>query len=120
MDRKDLELVLAIRNQACLEFELGLPLFHRTTQRVSTTAEGELVCTQAIYLLQRFSSFELALQALITESTGLIRLVATFEFGRLCLGPALRQTMPCEMPMITGWHLTEPKPLNASARALTF
>lgn len=110
MDRKDLELVLAIRNQASLsgaaqflglassvvskrlaglELALGLPLFHRTTRRVSSTAEGELVCTQAISLLQSFSSLELALQESNTEPTGLIRLAATFGFGRLWLGPAL-------------------------------
>jgi DNA-binding transcriptional LysR family regulator len=110
MDRKDLELVLAIRRQASLtgaaallglapsvvskrlaflESQLGLPLFHRTTRHVSTTTEGELVCVHAHSLLQSFSSLESALQEANQEPTGLIRLAATFGFGRLWLGPAL-------------------------------
>ncbi len=110
MDRKDLELVLAIRNKASLtgaavslglapsvvskrlsflERQLGLPLFHRTTRHVNTTTEGELVCVHANTLLQSFSSLESALQEANQEPTGLIRLAATFGFGRLWLGPAL-------------------------------
>ncbi len=110
MDRNDLELVLAIREHgslaaaalsldlappavtkrlAALEAQLGQRLFQRTTRRVSPTAEGETVCERAQVLLEGFKALEAELQERKAEPTGLIRLVATFGFGRLWLGPAL-------------------------------
>ena len=110
MDRSDLELVLAVRDHgslaaaaqsldvappvvtkrlAALEARLGQRLFQRTTRRVSPTAEGEAVCERALGLLQGFAALEAELQERKSEPTGLIRLVATFGFGRLWLGPAL-------------------------------
>ena len=110
MERSDLELVLAIREHgsmaaaamslaiappavtkrlAALEAQLGQRLFQRTTRRVSPTAEGETVCERAQALLQGFQALEAELQERKAEPTGLIRLVATFGFGRLWLGPAL-------------------------------
>ncbi len=110
MERSDLELVLAIRDHgslaaaalsldiaapavtkrlAALEAKLGQKLFQRTTRRVSPTAEGETLCERARVLLQDFSKLEAELQERKAQPTGLIRLVATFGFGRLWLGPAL-------------------------------
>ena len=110
MDRPDLELVLAIREHgslaaaalsldlsapavtkrlAALEAQLGQRLFQRTTRRVSPTAEGDTVCERAQVLLQGFTALEAELQERKAEPTGLIRLVATFGFGRLWLGPVL-------------------------------
>lgn len=110
MDRSDLELVVAIRDHgslaaaarsldvaapavtkrlAALEARLGQRLFQRTTRRVSPTAEGETICERAVALLQGFSTLEAELQERKAEPTGLIKLAATFGFGRLWLGPAL-------------------------------
>ncbi|MFC5522443.1 LysR family transcriptional regulator [Polaromonas jejuensis] len=110
MERSDLELVLAVRDHgslsaaalsldvappvvtkrlAALEAQLGQRLFQRTTRRVSPTAEGETVCERALVLLQGFTALEAELQERKAEPTGLIRLAATFGFGRLWLGPAL-------------------------------
>lgn len=110
MERSDLELVLAVRDHgslaaaalsldvappvvtkrlAALEARLGQRLFQRTTRRVSPTAEGESVCERARVLLQGFTALEAELQERKAEPTGLIRLAATFGFGRLWLGPAL-------------------------------
>jgi len=110
MERSDLELVLAVRDHgsltaaalsldvappvvtkrlAALEARLGQRLFQRTTRRVSPTAEGETVCERALVLLQGFTALEAELQERKAEPTGLIRLAATFGFGRLWLGPAL-------------------------------
>jgi LysR family transcriptional activator of dmlA len=110
MERSDLELVLAVRTQgslagaarsldvappvvtkrlAALEARLGQRLFQRTTRRVSPTAEGETLCERAAILLQGFAALEAELQERKAEPTGLIRLAATFGFGRLWLGPAL-------------------------------
>lgn len=110
MERSDLELVLAVRDHgsltaaalsldvappvvtkrlSALEARLGQRLFQRTTRRVSPTAEGETVCERALVLLQGFTALEAELQERKAEPTGLIRLAATFGFGRLWLGPAL-------------------------------
>lgn len=110
MERSDLELVVAIRDHgslsaaarslnlaapavtkrlAALEARLGQPLFQRSTRRVSPTAEGETVYERALVLLQGFGALEAELQERKAEPCGLIRLAATFGFGRLWLGPAL-------------------------------
>jgi LysR family transcriptional activator of dmlA len=107
MDRSDLELVLAVRDGgsltaaalsldvappvvtkrlAALEAKLGQRLFQRTTRRVSPTAEGETVCERAQVLLQGFMALESELQERKAEPTGLIRLAATFGFGRSVAG----------------------------------
>ncbi|MBK5206315.1 MAG: LysR family transcriptional regulator [Polaromonas sp.] len=110
MERSDLVLVLAVREHgslaaaarsldvappvitkrlAALEARLGQRLFQRTTRRVSPTAEGETLCDRALVLLQGFTALEAELQERKVEPTGLIRLAATFGFGRLWLGPVL-------------------------------
>lgn len=110
MDRNDLELVVAVREHgslaaaarsldvaapvvtkrlAALELRLGHRLFQRTTRRVTPTAEGETVCERAGPLLQGFLALEAELLERKSEPTGVIRLAATFGFGRLWLGPAL-------------------------------
>ncbi|WP_372824401.1 LysR family transcriptional regulator [Polaromonas sp.] len=110
MERSDLELVVAVQEHgslsaaalsldvappvvskrlAALEARLGQSLFQRTTRRVSPTAEGETVCERARVLLRGFNELEAELQERKAEPTGLIRLAATFGFGRLWLGPAL-------------------------------
>jgi len=112
MERADLELVVAIRHNgsmaaaaksmrvapsvvtkrlAALEAALGLRLFQRTTRRVSPTAEGELLCERAEALLRGFADAETELRERHAEPAGLIRIAATFGFGRLWLGPALAE-----------------------------
>jgi LysR family transcriptional activator of dmlA len=110
LERNDLELLLAVRAHgslaataaaagvvpsvvtkrlAALEARLGFKLFQRTTRRVVATAEGEALCERATRLLQEFAALEGDLQERRSEPSGLIRLAATFGFGRLWLGPAL-------------------------------
>lgn len=110
MERSDLKLVLAIRQcgtltaaaaqldvappvvtkrLVALEARLGQRLFQRTTRRVSPTAEGDTLCERALVLLEGFAALEAELPERKDEPTGLIRLAATFGFGRLWLGPAL-------------------------------
>lgn len=112
MERADLELVLAIRQHgsltaaartlrvtppavtkrlAALEGTLKLRLFQRTTRKVSPTADGEALCEHAQLLLQGFLRAEAELRERQSEPTGLIRLVGTFGFGRLWLGPAMAE-----------------------------
>lgn len=135
MERSDLELVLAVRDQgslagaarsldlaapavtkrlAALEAKLGQRLFQRTTRRVSPTAEGETVCERALVLLQGFTALEAELQERKSEPTGLIRLAATFGFGRLWLGPALASFQERHPRIELQLHLTEQLPDLAS------
>ncbi|HSV36302.1 MAG TPA: LysR family transcriptional regulator [Ramlibacter sp.] len=110
LDRADLELLLAVRAHgslaataaaagvvpsvvtkklAALEARLGFRLFQRTTRRIVATAEGEALCSRASGLLDAFSELESDLHERRSEPSGVIRLAATFGFGRLWLGPAL-------------------------------
>jgi LysR family transcriptional regulator, transcriptional activator for dmlA len=131
MERADLELVLAIREKmslsgaalrldvaapvvskrlAALEAQLGHKLFQRTTRRVSPTAEGETLCGRAQVLLQGFAALEAELQERKAEPTGLIRLAATFGFGRLWLGPALARFQAQHPRIEVQLQLTEQLP----------
>ncbi len=131
MERSDLELVLAVRDNgslsgaalsldvappvvtkrlAALEARLGQRLFQRTTRRVSPTAEGETVCQRALVLLQGFHALEAELQERKAEPTGLIRLAATFGFGRVWLGPALAAFQELYPRITLQVHLTEQLP----------
>ncbi|MGB4116265.1 MAG: LysR family transcriptional regulator [Polaromonas sp.] len=131
MERSDLELVLAVRDQgslaaaaislnlaapavtkrlAALEAKLGQRLFQRTTRRVSPTAEGEAVCASAGPLLAGFKALEVQLQERHKEPTGRIRLAATFGFGRLWLGPALARFQASYPKVQVQLQLTEQLP----------
>lgn len=110
LERADLELLLAIRQHgslsataaeagvvpsvvtkrlAAVEQRLALKLFHRTTRRVSPTAEGEALCERARALLAQFQAVEAEVRERHAEPSGEIRLVSSFGFGRLWLGPVL-------------------------------
>jgi LysR family transcriptional regulator, transcriptional activator for dmlA len=131
MDRDDLELVLAVRDKgslsaaaqsldiaapaatkklAALEARLGHRLFQRTTRRVSLTAEGETVCERATAILQGFDALESELQERQIEPAGMIRLVSTFGFGRLWVGPALAAFQERHPRVEIQLHLTEQLP----------
>ena len=131
MDRNDLELVMAVKDQgslsaaavvlnieppavtkrlAALEARLGQRLFQRTTRRVSVTAEGEAMCQHAEALLRGFAELEADLQERKLEPTGMIRLVGTFGFGRLWLGPAVAAFQELYPRIEIQLHLTEQLP----------
>ena len=131
MERGDLELILAIRDLgtlvgaarrldvappavtkrlAALEAQLGQRLFQRTTRRVSPTAEGETACMRAEVLLQGFLALEAELKERQSEPTGLIRLAATFGFGRLWLGAALAEFQALYPKIEVQLQLTEQLP----------
>ncbi|MGE0331007.1 MAG: LysR substrate-binding domain-containing protein [Ramlibacter sp.] len=131
MDRADLELVLAIRDQgslsaaaeslglaapavtkrlASLESRLGARLFQRTTRRVSATSEGDAICERAVHLLRGFQDLEAELQERQTEPAGTIRLVSTFGFGRLWLAPALATFQQKHPRLSVQLQLTEQLP----------
>ncbi len=131
MERADLELVLAIRDAgslasaairlrlsppvvtkrlAALEAALGLKLFFRTTRRLSTTAEGDVLCERATALLAHFQQTEEALRDHVNAAAGPIRLAATFGFGRIWLGPAIARFQSTHPAVRVDLQLTEKLP----------
>ncbi len=112
LNRADLELVVAIRQHgslakaaqslqlappvvtkrlSALEAGLGLQLFQRTTRRVSPTTEGHTLCERATQLLRNFCAIEEELREHQSEPSGPVRMVCSFGFGRLWLGPLLAE-----------------------------
>jgi LysR family transcriptional activator of dmlA len=131
LERADLDLLLAIRQHgslsgaaaaadvhpsvvtkrlAALEARLKLKLFHRTTRRVSPTAEGEALCERAGQLLEGFRATEAELRERHSEPSGLIRIAATFGFGRLWVGPALADFQAAHPRVQVQLQLTEQLP----------
>ena len=131
LDRADLELLLAVRAHpslaaaaaeagvvpsvitkrlAALEARLGFKLFQRTTRRVVATAEAEALCGRAAELLEAFAEIEAGLQERRAEPAGLIRIAATFGFGRLWLGPALADFQARHPQLQVQLQLTEQLP----------
>jgi DNA-binding transcriptional LysR family regulator len=131
LERADLELLLAIRQNgslaataaaaevvpsvvtkrlAAIEQRLGLKLFHRTTRRVSPTAEGEVLCERAASLLAQFQAVEAEVRERHAEPSGPIRLAATLGFGRAWVGPALADFQRQHPQLRVQLQLTETLP----------
>jgi len=135
MERSDLELVLAVQAQgslakaaqalrltppvvtkrlAALEAQLGACLFQRTTRRVSPTTEGHTLCERARLILQSFADAENAVREEQHQPTGRVRLVSSFGFGRLWLGPMLSDFQRVYPGVQVELQLTEQLPRLAS------
>ena len=131
MDRGDLALVLAVRDQGslagaaatldvvpsvvtkrlgALEAQIGQRLFERTTRRLSVTAEGETVCLRAKVLIDGFTALENELGERQNDLVGTVRLAATLGFGRRWLGPALATFQARHPALQIDLQLTEQLP----------
>lgn len=74
---------------AQLEKRLGVRLLNRTTRRVSLTAEGEIYLTNGSRLLDDLAELEQLVTSSRAEPTGLLRVNASFGFGRTRIAPAV-------------------------------
>lgn len=74
---------------AALEARLGARLMHRTTRRMSLTPEGERYLVEGARLLSELGSLERAIGGTAAAPQGLVRVNATFGFGRRHIAPAL-------------------------------
>src|SRR5690606_7157657 len=96
---------------ANLERRLGVRLLNRTTRRVSVTQEGELYLAEGTRILADLEALERNVASTRAEPRGLLRLNATFGFGRAHVVPAVsdfaRQYPDVEVQM----HLTD-RPVN--------
>ncbi|WP_409267101.1 LysR family transcriptional regulator [Massilia sp. BHUDP2] len=75
------------RHVAELEERLGVRLLHRTTRRLSTTAEGELFHARCRELLDRLEEAEAELGSGSTTAQGVARANVPLSFGLMHLAP---------------------------------
>jgi DNA-binding transcriptional LysR family regulator len=74
---------------ARIEEHLGVRLLHRTTRRLSLTDEGEMYLQGAARILADIGDLERRVGSRRVAPQGLIRVNATFGFGRRHVAPAL-------------------------------
>jgi DNA-binding transcriptional LysR family regulator len=79
------------RRLAQLEKRLGVRLLNRTTRRLSLTAEGERYLEEGGRILREIESLERTLAAGSDVPHGLLRINATFGFGRRHLSPVISE-----------------------------
>jgi DNA-binding transcriptional LysR family regulator len=83
---------------AQLEKRLGVRLLNRTTRRVSLTAEGEIYLANGSRLLDDLAELEQLVTSSRAEPTGLLRVNASFGFGRAHIAPAVSHFVAVESP----------------------
>ena len=74
---------------AKLEQRLGVRLLNRSTRRVSVTQEGELYLAEGGRILADLQALERSVSSSRAQPQGLLRLNATFGFGRAHVAPAV-------------------------------
>lgn len=74
---------------AQIERRLGVRLLNRTTRRLSPTHEGELYLATGARLLNELQELESAISSSRDVPKGLLRVNATFGFGRRHIAPAI-------------------------------
>ena len=77
------------RRLARLEDRLGVRLVNRTTRRLSLTSEGEAYLSTSHEIINRIAAAEEAIISARGEPQGLLRINATFQFGRDHITPAI-------------------------------
>ncbi|QEL65219.1 LysR family transcriptional regulator, transcriptional activator for dmlA [Oryzomicrobium terrae] len=74
-----------------LEQQLGVRLLHRTTRRLAVTEDGETVLRWARRLLADAEEMALEVKASRAEPEGLLRITASFGFGRCHVAPVVSE-----------------------------
>ncbi len=74
---------------AQVERRLGVRLLNRTTRRVSLTTEGELYLANGSRILSELAELEQLVTRSRAEPAGLLRVNASFGFGRMHIAPAI-------------------------------
>ena len=105
------------RRLSGLERRLGVRLLNRTTRRMSLTPEGERYLEEGARILQDIEQLERALGASRDEPQGLLRINATFGFGRRHLAPAISAFAQAHPKVQVMLELTD-KPLDLTAHAM--
>ncbi|MGV2287925.1 LysR family transcriptional regulator [Trinickia sp. YCB016] len=96
---------------AQLERRLGVRLTNRTTRRLTLTPEGELYLANGSRILDDLSELEQLVTRSRAEPTGLLRVNASFGFGRARIAPAVSEYVARFPAMKIQLHLTD-RPMN--------
>jgi LysR family transcriptional regulator, transcriptional activator for dmlA len=96
---------------AQLEQRLGVRLMNRTTRRLSLTPEGELYLANGSRILDELSELEQLVTRSRAEPAGLLRVNASFGFGRTHIAPAVSDFVERFPSMKIQLQLTE-RPLS--------
>jgi len=96
---------------ARLERHLGVRLLHRSTRRLSLTDEGEVYLQGAARILSEIGELERRVGSRRVTPRGLVRVNATFGFGRRFVAPAL-QAYVALYPEVTVQLTLSDRPLN--------
>ncbi|WP_144154259.1 LysR family transcriptional regulator [Paraburkholderia sp. BCC1885] len=92
---------------AQIERRLGVRLLNRTTRRVSLTSEGELYLGNGARILSELAELEQLVTRSRAEPTGLLRVNASFGFGRTHIAPAIAAFVERYPGMEIQLHLTD-------------
>jgi len=95
------------RRLAALETRLGVRLLNRTTRRVSLTAGGERYLEDGERILRDIDTLERSLVASREAPSGLLRVNASFGFGRRQLAPAVSDFVRLHPQVEVLLHLTD-------------
>ncbi|OZI20882.1 LysR family transcriptional regulator [Bordetella genomosp. 9] len=96
-----------------LEQRLGVRLLNRTTRRVSVTEEGERYLAEGARILDDLDALERRLAGSRAQPRGLLRVNATFGFGRKHIVPAVSDFVRRYPDVDVQIHLTDrPLPLR--------
>lgn len=105
------------RRLAALERRLGVRLLNRTTRRLSLTDEGRRYLEQGEQIQQDLAGLERSLLASRDEVAGLLRVNATFGFGRRHLA-ALVSEFSLRYPQVEVLLQLTDRPLDLAEHAL--
>ena len=105
------------RRLAQLEERLGVRLLNRTTRRQSLTPEGERYLEEGGRILREIEGLERSLAAGADVPHGLLRINATFGFGRRHLSPAIAEFRRLYPAVDIVLQLTD-RPLDLAASAM--
>lgn len=88
-DRMELSRAMVTKLVSALETRLGVRLMHRTTRRLSLTAEGESYLAEASVLLSELDELDARLSQGASRPAGRLRVTAPVSFGQRFLGEAV-------------------------------
>ncbi|WP_323992140.1 MULTISPECIES: LysR family transcriptional regulator [Nguyenibacter] len=91
--RLGLSPMVATRRLAALEDDLGVRLMHRTTRSIALTPEGEAFLPHAQILLEDAAIARASIRPVGDGISGVLRVTASFPFGRKILGPLIVDLM---------------------------
>ncbi|WP_035057524.1 LysR family transcriptional regulator [Andreprevotia chitinilytica] len=105
------------RRLAGLEQRLGVRLLNRTTRRLSLTPEGERYLEEGERILRDIDQLERSLAASRETPRGLLRINATFGFGRRHLSPIVSDFIRLYPEVEVLLQLTD-RPLDLTAHSM--